>query len=43
VGGWVLGGECAGAGGRRGHHTEDFTQLWDEMTGLYRAMPGARW
>jgi ring-1,2-phenylacetyl-CoA epoxidase subunit PaaC len=40
---WVHVGEFAGAGGRRGHHTEDFTQLWDEMTGLYRAMPGARW
>jgi ring-1,2-phenylacetyl-CoA epoxidase subunit PaaC len=32
-----------GAGGRRGIHSEDFLPLWEEMTGLYRAHPGARW
>ena len=36
-------GGFTGDGGRRGRHTEDFAELWDEMTGLYRAMPGARW
>ncbi len=40
---WVCVGEFAGAGGRRGRHTEDFTTLWEEMTGLYRAIPGASW
>ena len=40
---WVHIGEFAGAGGRRGRHTEDFVELWEEMTGLYRAIPGARW
>jgi len=44
VGGrWVHRGEFAGAGGRRGHHSEDFTALWDDLTGLYRAYPGATW
>jgi len=40
---WVHVGAFAGAGGRRGKHTADFTALWEEMTGLYRAMPGATW
>jgi ring-1,2-phenylacetyl-CoA epoxidase subunit PaaC len=40
---WVHVGEFAGAGGRHGRHTEDFQALWGEMTGLYRAIPGARW
>ncbi|MGH2724102.1 MAG: 1,2-phenylacetyl-CoA epoxidase subunit PaaC [Actinomycetota bacterium] len=40
---WVHVGAFAGAGGRRGKHTEDFTALWEEMTGLYRAVPGASW
>ena len=40
---WVHVGGFTGDGGRRGRHTEDFAELWDEMTGLYRAMPGARW
>jgi ring-1,2-phenylacetyl-CoA epoxidase subunit PaaC len=31
-------------GGRRGRHSEDFTtDVWPEMTALYRAHPGARW
>ena len=32
-----------GFGGRRGRHTDDFTELWDVMTGQYRAHPGATW
>ncbi len=30
-------------GGRSGRHTEDFTELWQEMTSTYRAVPGATW
>ena len=40
---WVHEGEFAGEGGRLGRHTEDFTGLWEEMTALYRAHPGATW
>jgi ring-1,2-phenylacetyl-CoA epoxidase subunit PaaC len=40
---WVHVGEFGGQGGRRGRHSEDFTPLWEEMTGLYRALPGATW
>jgi ring-1,2-phenylacetyl-CoA epoxidase subunit PaaC len=40
---WVHAGEFTGAGGRRGRHSEDFAPLWEEMTALYRAHPGARW
>ena len=40
---WVHAGTFSGAGGRTGHHSEDFEALWREMTGLYRAHPGARW
>ena len=40
---WVHEGAFAGAGGRQGHHSEDFTPLWEDLTGLYRAHPGARW
>jgi ring-1,2-phenylacetyl-CoA epoxidase subunit PaaC len=32
-----------GLGGRRGQHSEDFLPMWQEMTALYRAHPGARW
>ena len=42
-GSWVHEGEFEGAGGRRGRHSEDFLALWEEMTNLYRAHPGARW
>lgn len=28
---------------RRGTHSEDFDPLWQELTGLYRSHPGARW
>jgi ring-1,2-phenylacetyl-CoA epoxidase subunit PaaC len=40
---WVHVGGFAGAGGRRGRHSEDFTALWEDLTGLYRAVPGATW
>jgi len=40
---WVHEGEFAGEGGRRGRHSEHFLPLWEEMTGLYRAHPGATW
>jgi len=40
---WAHVGEFGGAGGRRGRHTEDFDELWREMTGLYRQVPGATW
>jgi len=40
---WVHVGGFVGAGGRRGRHTEDFDALWEEMTMLYRAVPGATW
>lgn len=32
-----------GLGGRRGRHTPDFDSLWEDMTGQYRAHPGASW
>ena len=32
-----------GLGGRYGRHTEDFTEIWEDMTGTYRAFPGASW
>jgi len=40
---WVHTGSFSGAGGRSGHHSEDFAPLWEEMTALHRAHPGARW
>lgn len=40
---WVHTGGFSGAGGRSGHHSEDFAALWEEMTALHRAHPGARW
>jgi ring-1,2-phenylacetyl-CoA epoxidase subunit PaaC len=40
---WVHVGAFAGSGGRRGRHSEDFAPLWEEMTGLYRRIPGATW
>ena len=40
---WVHDGGFVGAGGRHGRHSEDFVPLWEEMTGLYRGHPGARW
>lgn len=30
-------------GGRSGRHTDDFAQLWEDMTTQYRAHPGAVW
>jgi ring-1,2-phenylacetyl-CoA epoxidase subunit PaaC len=32
-----------GPGGRQGLHTDDFRELWEEMTALYRADPAATW
>jgi len=40
---WVHVGGFSGAGGRSGTHSEDFAPLWEEMTALHRAHPGARW
>jgi ring-1,2-phenylacetyl-CoA epoxidase subunit PaaC len=40
---WAHRGEFVGAGGRRGRHSDDFMPLWEEMTALHRAHPGARW
>ena len=40
---WLHEGAFAGAGGRRGRHSEDFAPLWEDLTGLYRAHPGATW
>ena len=33
----------AGTGGRRGEHTGDFDELWNDMTYTYRSHPGASW
>ncbi|MDQ3986983.1 MAG: phenylacetate-CoA oxygenase subunit PaaC [Actinomycetota bacterium] len=33
----------SGLGGRRGRHTPDFDQVWDDLTHTYRKHPGARW
>ena len=30
-------------GGRRGLHSPDFAEVWEAMTGTYRAHPGATW
>lgn len=30
-------------GGRRGRHTSDFEELWDDLTYTYRQEPGATW
>ncbi|MEA2516923.1 MAG: ring,2-phenylacetyl-CoA epoxidase subunit PaaC [Actinomycetota bacterium] len=30
-------------GGRKGRHTQDFSDLWDAMTTQYRSNPGATW
>ncbi len=40
---WTHVGDFAGTGGRHGRHSEDFAPLWEEMTTLYRAVPGASW
>ena len=32
-----------GLGGRHGRHSDDFASVWEEMTGTYRAHPGATW
>jgi ring-1,2-phenylacetyl-CoA epoxidase subunit PaaC len=40
---WAHEGTFVGAGGRYGRHSDDFVPLWEEMTALYRAHPGASW
>jgi len=40
---WIHEGRFEGAGGRHGRHSDDFLPLWEEMTGLHRAHPGAVW
>ncbi|HWL66575.1 MAG TPA: 1,2-phenylacetyl-CoA epoxidase subunit PaaC [Actinomycetota bacterium] len=32
-----------GLGGRRGHHTDEFDSLWEDLTHTYREVPGASW
>ncbi len=34
---------AAHVGGRTGHHLEDFSQLWQQMTMVYRLEPQAQW
>ncbi|MBE3560179.1 MAG: phenylacetate-CoA oxygenase subunit PaaC [Ktedonobacteraceae bacterium] len=34
---------AARTGGRRGQHTQDFIDLWEQMTMVYRIEPQARW
>jgi ring-1,2-phenylacetyl-CoA epoxidase subunit PaaC len=34
---------ASGFGGRKGHHSDDFKELWGEMTSTYRRDPGASW
>jgi ring-1,2-phenylacetyl-CoA epoxidase subunit PaaC len=34
---------AGGFGGRRGEHSADFDQLWDDLTYTYRHNPGASW
>lgn len=34
---------AGGLGGRQGTHSADFLPMWEEMTGLFRAHPGATW
>ncbi len=40
---WVHEGSFVGTGGRSGRHSDDFASLWEDLTGMYRAHPGARW
>jgi ring-1,2-phenylacetyl-CoA epoxidase subunit PaaC len=35
--------ERPGLGGRRGRHSDEWSELWDEMTLTYRNNPGASW
>lgn len=34
---------AGGLGGRQGRHSDDFPPMWEEMTHLFRAHPGATW
>jgi ring-1,2-phenylacetyl-CoA epoxidase subunit PaaC len=40
---WKHDGKFEGPDGRNGERTEHFESLWEELTGLYRAHPGAKW
>jgi ring-1,2-phenylacetyl-CoA epoxidase subunit PaaC len=40
---WEHRGSFAGSGGRAGSHSEDFPALWEDLTGMYRTHPGAKW
>lgn len=40
---WVLEGAFPGMGGRRGKHSRDFDDLWDDLTKTYREEPAATW
>jgi len=40
---WIVSGSFSGSGGRHGKHTEDFAQLWDDLTKTYREEPAATW
>jgi len=40
---WQVTGEFAGMGGRRGKHSPDFEELWDDLTKTYREEPSATW
>ncbi len=40
---WVPVGAFSGRGGRHGRHSEEWPEAWEEMTGTYRAHPGATW
>ena len=42
-GGWELRGDFSGLGGRQGRHTEDFEELWSDLTRTYREEPTATW
>ena len=40
---WEFRGEFPGLGGRQGRHTEDFEELWADLTRTYREEPSATW
>ena len=42
-GSWQISGEFEGMGGRRGKHSPDFDELWDDLTKTYREEPSATW
>lgn len=42
-GAWNIEGALPGLGGRSGKHSEDFHELWDDLTRTYREEPTATW